>query len=959
MKQPTFPYISGIDSNIRKRIKQIMIADVPDLKHWYRVTSGMYNKNGHKHYQLAPLLNDDIAKNTPTSFASQYDALQGFAPIPALLKVTSKYIGKYGGLREVKLDWICYTKLQFDEYMTPFATPGHMLYVDWGDGPESLSVNPRNVVKEALSNPIDFQSKFSTVWETIKKYSTTYNQKYDGCLAIVTKFEWSLQSDMSYLISVTTKTIGSLMSGISVSNQKTSDVPKEVTGIRDFFKSINGDREKGLESFCNDNYKNNDNINGTNFKFGTPSTSTTPGGGNVQSKTTTTQNTDLWIWAGNDIFISEFLLELIVNRYTAEYRGVLYLNSTTSKLRNSKYLLSSDLSKVLIPNICITKELETSDSRVTNYSYVREFTKDPLENNPDLKKSLLGELGENAGDNSYSATDSDNDRLKAINKDMADYVAKNNIATAGYVSNFYINMNLVVNAFDNKDSINDAMTDILNNINSCSGNMWNLVYVSDEGTSTAHIIDSNFFDVENFNNTISNLYFFDPYNPKSIIREISLRGDINDSIALTNFYGALDGSVTVNSQFSPAFKSLWNNEEYVDEFMKQIKIDKPKDASVKQQDTNDKSCLINTSENSSIEIGLKLAFLPRMLLENGSISLIPEKQLKLIAGCEVSGMRRIINFYQGGEAGNNSFLTPIEIDVKLEGISGFQIGNIFSTTVLPNTYIKRGYFQVTGIDDDVDENGWETTLKGRYRIVGDKFTIPPPPKVNNTYSSSTTSDSSNDKIGALQNITQADIDVSHVDELKKALLKNNKETAFVKTYYKYAKDLQSNYNIPIASILAIAAYESAWGDSSLMKKYNNIGGMRASNNTTKGKVWFAATRHKNTRDNAPASEYNASWWQVNKNIKDAFSTVYSTLNSRFKDNPLGLGNDKIELAKKDPVYFLDNFIFPDPDSPKLNKSKPLYAKISRKLNGKTFTTTPYSDVAKSISKIMKDNGLSA
>ena len=53
---------------------------------------------------------------------------------------------------------------------------------------------------------------------------------------------------------------------------------------------------------------------------------------------------------------------------------------------------------------------------------------------------------------------------------------------------------------------------------------------------------------------------------------------------------------------------------------------------------------------------------------------------------------------------------PVTISMELDGIGGFQVGNIFRVDYLPELYRKYCYFAMTKIDHNISTSGWTTSI---------------------------------------------------------------------------------------------------------------------------------------------------------------------------------------------------------------------------------------------------------
>ncbi len=62
-------------------------------------------------------------------------------------------------------------------------------------------------------------------------------------------------------------------------------------------------------------------------------------------------------------------------------------------------------------------------------------------------------------------------------------------------------------------------------------------------------------------------------------------------------------------------------------------------------------------------------------------------------------------------------LSPIEITLTIDGISGFSCGEYFHIDGVPETYNRDGAFEITNIKHSINTDGWFTTLEARFRFI--------------------------------------------------------------------------------------------------------------------------------------------------------------------------------------------------------------------------------------------------
>lgn len=66
---------------------------------------------------------------------------------------------------------------------------------------------------------------------------------------------------------------------------------------------------------------------------------------------------------------------------------------------------------------------------------------------------------------------------------------------------------------------------------------------------------------------------------------------------------------------------------------------------------------------------------------------------------------------------SSTYLLPIQLELEMKGISGFKLGDIFLIDYVPDIYKENGVFQITGISDGVNVDGWYTKIQAGFRVI--------------------------------------------------------------------------------------------------------------------------------------------------------------------------------------------------------------------------------------------------
>jgi hypothetical protein len=157
------------------------------------------------------------------------DGAQGLKPVPGITSMTSNYKNN-GSLREVTLNIKCFTRKQFEAIEAVYLRLGYTMVVEWGHTDYFLNDNTKSQTTTASllnllypgtkSDKIDpnvIQNKLNE-----NKKNTSYN--YDGLLARVVNFSWTLSSDLSYDITLYLISWGDIIDSLKINTVPTANI---------------------------------------------------------------------------------------------------------------------------------------------------------------------------------------------------------------------------------------------------------------------------------------------------------------------------------------------------------------------------------------------------------------------------------------------------------------------------------------------------------------------------------------------------------------------------------------------------------------------------------------------------------------------------------------------------------------------------------------------------------------
>ena len=83
---------------------------------------------------------------------------------------------------------------------------------------------------------------------------------------------------------------------------------------------------------------------------------------------------------------------------------------------------------------------------------------------------------------------------------------------------------------------------------------------------------------------------------------------------------------------------------------------------------------------------------------------------------DMAGKKARLNLIYAGQDGSVSPILPIELSLTVYGNTYLNNGDVFNINFLPNSYQKRVFFQVIGVDQKLDTTGWKTTYNTIMRV---------------------------------------------------------------------------------------------------------------------------------------------------------------------------------------------------------------------------------------------------
>ena len=332
----------------------------------------------------------------------------------------------------------------------------------------------------------------------------------------------------------------------------------------------------------------------------------------------------------------------------------------------------------------------------------------------------------------------------------------------------FVNLGVIKDAIEKKNNVKEIVKAVLSELKTASEDIWSLEIggARKDGSQVA-IIDRNFVQAERDDSSggyLNNLFLFKPHSPESIVKDFSLEfnmpsGDMGSMIAIgsggagssifamdkrvdqnlaMNIFNELGQDLKVEylpsmgtfpmekyqKKISEGFivDSLYNSEDKIfagdsetsNEILSNFGNVKPRshyvNKTVKRMGKEKWNDMFDTSDDSDDDpaaaADVKEEYQANeadFLNDNDQLAPTIQKYYKLLAKSSFFFL-------------NTSTLLPVSISLKIDGITSLNVGNLFKVDYLPKMYRDRVYFQITGLKQDVSQEGWSTEIEAIMRV---------------------------------------------------------------------------------------------------------------------------------------------------------------------------------------------------------------------------------------------------
>jgi len=709
-----FPYITFIEKSVRDELQKREGVDnrTRNVTAWAKVTSGVYRvgksssttmlgANGQQERvdttetlesslrTLSSVLIHDDKNPTQLGFSDLYNSNN--KPIPGITGLDISYKSEIGGVRIATIKWTAHTLEQFQENAPYFLSPGRTMMLEWG---WTNDFGIYALTPEQYEDLIEDKSKVA--WLYFHERSLKYNGLYDGMLGIVSNYDFSLRDDGGFDCTTEVISQGTLMYGLNlihqseIKNADSGSVPQ--TTIKDFVKY---ELQDVVANYIEKNV------------------------------------------------LPDYLTKILPNKKLPEDADVYYDSNKTYGKSKQSYFVTWGFIEDVIVNPFVGMKYKSSEDKtggtpvfqlksidyddwVADKSTVK-FRSTKISNHKwlrttDLSTCFIDNESYGPTNNFYAPADDQYDETD-LDKSF------------GYLRNIYINLDVVYNAFMNSDILTDALLKILNEVNAACIQYWDFRVKTNEADQTIRIVDVNYNDKKleellKNQNDVPDIYLFRLYGGNGIIRSLDVSSNLSNDITMTSLYGLnkIDDDKHIFNNDNDSFLSIWNqNLNFRDKFVGKLYFEtKDINFNIQNKQTeetqNNAEDISKNEDNVHYSDDLKKSMLPRKM----QYRLPNQTNYNIEQLDDVTAMKIMVYGAADGknttvENKKSNIIVPLTFEMKIEGIAGIKIGDVFFVDAVPDAYIENSVFQITAVDHSIEDNYWETSVKAMLKCSDHKI----------------------------------------------------------------------------------------------------------------------------------------------------------------------------------------------------------------------------------------------
>lgn len=694
----------------------------------------LYNKPGTNDFSLRSGLlskgsayGSDIDRTYDISQKSKsgvVDRQFGLRPMPGITSVTVSSKSAYGSLREATIKYFAWDKHQLEELELLYMRTGYSVLLEWGwseyldhtiasginDTPKGIDIKTFNI---PTIDPFKSGLTEDGVYALIDQYSEKVKGNYDAMLGYIKNFSWQLLPNGGFECTTVLISRGEAISTLKLSsNTDTRLAPPIITtegepALTNFEKIF-----YNLQAYINQ--KETIDPNGSFVKAEKDKTNPAFVTSQVDINTATQQVSEIVNALKSTSFeaydkatsVREPLGKGILGAYlladgnAEQGTGIEYIPlNTFIAILNTYFTLKNETNQTLVkitlpqgtpclasrnsvsidPTTCVIKNSKAK--LITGNDKGQGSTEDGF--NPKLY-NYAGQSG--TGAYTHQSVTLDEFLLSDGNGDMG---------------NILVSIDKIVRLYKSSNQgqdgviLLDYLQKLLNDISFALGGINDFKIFVDK--NKAQIIDAKYLE-NGAKSARDTKYKFDLIGLKSICRDVKINSRIFESQSTMIAISAQNRS-NIGDIYSSTQAYL--NNGLTDRLRAKV-------GGNAQAEFNYILGLYNNLKNLQYYINLKCSG------KEGENSIY---KITVPQSNEIQSASSLLKTFQlqiASEDIDFKAIIPFELEIELDGIGGFVIGQVFTvdTSVLPRDYVRKHVgFIITGISQTLQNNDWTTTLK--------------------------------------------------------------------------------------------------------------------------------------------------------------------------------------------------------------------------------------------------------
>jgi hypothetical protein len=717
--------------------------------------------------------NNSIYASDLDSGALKSDFRQfGYRPMPGITSVSVVNKGAYGSLRQATVKFYCWDKHQLDELEILFMRVGYTVLLEWGWSQylDHKVPNETNKIPEGINikpftgkpiNPFAYNSE-EAIYETIDNAISQYRGNYDAMLGYIQNFSWQLLPNGGFECTTVLISRGEAISSIKASSNPytiiDSDVKKDVYLENTIDGAGNAVENPPLSLFEKIflNIKANDNqseITDEKGEFYVQFDTNISGNESIrkanndlikQQVATTFSNIQKFMGlqsfkiVGNDgkIFTEKYENNTFhINKWLKPTDGqsdgtaIEYINlDQVVALLNAFFLPKGSNKKnivdIILPGDTPCLACEDSVSIDPKTCLFRNDQATFIINKTDSNGKSIG-FNPEFYTLDTSATNAIWGGETNIDPKFQFLSLKGSSTYVGKIGNIYVSIQKLIDIYRSNISsdglsILNFLEILLEDISRALGGINDFKLYTQR--NTIQIIDAKYLEISSDKDGSSKSKFkFDLVGLKSICRDVKINSRIfSEQASMIAIGAAASGeSQNIGDIYSSTQQEF--NKNIKDRIISSIIIGSPDNESRSFPDNTPIPPEINYYYDIYNNIQALSGYIDRKVLGTpGNVSTggkTPWNIIRTPSDNEVANTSTLLNtllMQLNGKDIDFKAIIPFELELTLDGIGGFIIGQIFTIdkSILPSQYAKSNVgFIITGISNSLQNNDWTTTLK--------------------------------------------------------------------------------------------------------------------------------------------------------------------------------------------------------------------------------------------------------